>query len=98
MNLSIFITENMEAILQEWQEFAKSLEIGKSLNKEELRDHAKVMLNAVAQDLVSPQSPEQQQNKSEGKTDNPRDNSLKRMKKPIAMVKLDLYRVLVFRK
>ena len=71
MNLANFITENMESILIEWQEYATSLEVCKRLSKDELRDHAKVMLTTIAQDLMSPQSSEQQQNKSEGKTDNP---------------------------
>ncbi|MBC7787408.1 MAG: diguanylate cyclase [Methylophilaceae bacterium] len=77
MNLADFITENMESILQEWEEFANSLAGSKELNKEELRDHAKVMLSTISKDLMSPQSESQQQNKSVGKSDNPGAESTK---------------------
>ena len=77
MNLADFITQNMEPILQEWEDFANSLESTRDFNKQELRDHAKVMLITITEDLMSPQSDEQQQNKSVGKLDNPGDFSTK---------------------
>jgi hypothetical protein len=43
MNLSTFIFENMEAILQEWEDFAKKITIHSThvMGTTELRDHAK---------------------------------------------------------
>lgn len=68
MNLSNFITENMEPIVQEWQEYAKSLEQGKHMSKVELRDHAKAMLQSIVKDLKTPQSVKQAIKKSKGHT------------------------------
>lgn len=66
MNLANFITDNMEPILQEWQEYAKSLRQGKSMGKIELRDHAQAMLLSMAKDLMAPQSEKQEVKKSKG--------------------------------
>jgi diguanylate cyclase (GGDEF)-like protein/PAS domain S-box-containing protein len=66
MKLSNFITENMESILQEWQNYAQSLPLGKHMTKIELRDHAKVMLQAIVKDLKAPQSEKQEIKKSKG--------------------------------
>lgn len=84
MNLADFITQYMEPIFQEWEEFAKSLEGTKELNKEELRDHAKEMLITISKDLMSPQSEKQKQNKSVGKSDNPGAKSTKMNEKAIS--------------
>lgn len=68
MRLSLFITEHMEPILQEWENFARTLEVpGKPLSTEELRDHAGAMLQAIAEDLEIAQSSQQQIEKSQGK-------------------------------
>lgn len=40
MKLSSFIVENLECILQEWKDFASTLEPLVNANKKELRDHA----------------------------------------------------------
>ena len=66
MNLASFITDNMESILQAWQEYAKTLQQGKDMSKVELRDHAKAMLQAMAKDLMAPQSQKQELTKSKG--------------------------------
>lgn len=66
MNLANFITDNMETILQEWQEYANSLQPGKDMKKAELRDHAKDMLQSIAKDLMAPQSVKQEIKKSKG--------------------------------
>ena len=66
MKLSHFITENMESIVQEWQDYAQSLPLGKHMTKIELRDHAKVMLQAIVKDLKAPQSEKQELKKSKG--------------------------------
>lgn len=61
MRLADFIVENLEQILQEWEEFAKAISPStERMGSVELRDHAAEMLHAVASDLRTPQTPEQQ--------------------------------------
>lgn len=44
MRLSGFILENIEAIVQEWENFARTMDApGKPLDTEALRDHAELM-------------------------------------------------------
>lgn len=64
MQLGQFITENMEAILLEWQAYAKSLPPGKHMAKVALRDHAKAMLLSIVKDLSTAQSTQQTIKKS----------------------------------
>lgn len=66
MRLSKFICENIEVILQEWEDFAGTLESLDSANKAQLRDHAKAMLAVICADLDSFQSVEQGIEKSKG--------------------------------
>lgn len=66
MRLSKFIYENIEVILQEWEDFAMSLASLNNANKAQLRDHAKAMLAVVCADLDSYQSVEQGIEKSKG--------------------------------
>ena len=66
MNLANFIVENMETILQEWQDYAKSLKQGQNMTKLELRDHAEAMLTSIAKDLTTHQSDLQKKLKSKG--------------------------------
>ncbi len=67
MRLSTFILTNMEPILQEWEDFAHSLGVvTASMDTVALRDHAELILRAVAADLETPQTPAQQEAKSEG--------------------------------
>lgn len=67
LRLSAFIVSHMEAVLQEWEDFARSLgTVTSSMDAEALRDHAELMLRAVAVDLETAQSPAQQEAKSEG--------------------------------
>ncbi|HEY0563578.1 MAG TPA: diguanylate cyclase [Methylophilus sp.] len=66
MKLGEFITQNMEPILQEWQEYANTLHQGKHMSKVELRDHAKSMLQSMVKDLTTPQSDQQKVKKSKG--------------------------------
>ena len=67
MRLSDFILKNIEPILQKWEDFARTLETpGTPLNREDLRDHAHLMLLAIADDLRTQQSSQQQVEKSEG--------------------------------
>ncbi|MES2937802.1 MAG: HAMP domain-containing sensor histidine kinase [Pseudomonadota bacterium] len=65
--LSRFITDNMEAIVREWQSFAMTMEPAAStMSALALRDHAKLILLAIAKDLESGQSAQAQSAKSKG--------------------------------
>ena len=67
MTLSKFIRENMEAIVEEWQEFAMTMEPAAStMSMLALRDHAKPILLAIAKDLESSQTALAQEDKSKG--------------------------------
>lgn len=67
MTLSSFITNNMEAIVKEWQAFATTLEPAAStMSALALRDHAKPILLAIARDLETSQTPRAQSEKSKG--------------------------------
>jgi signal transduction histidine kinase len=67
MTLSRFITENMEAIVTEWQAFATTMEPAAStMSALSLRDHAKPILLAIAKDMESSQTALAQSNKSKG--------------------------------
>ena len=67
MRLSAFILANMEPILSDWVSFARTLgDVTSSMDSASLRDHAELILRAVAADLETPQSPAQQEAKSEG--------------------------------
>jgi len=67
MRLSDFILKNIEPILQTWEDFARTLETpGTPLNREDLRDHAYLMLQTIAEDLRTQQSSQEQTEKSQG--------------------------------
>jgi len=57
MRLSIYIQENLEPILQEWEDFARSIQPPhRTMDVAELRDHAEEMLREIAKDLNCPRS------------------------------------------
>jgi signal transduction histidine kinase len=66
MTLANFIVANIDAILRDWVEFAGTLSSGKGLELEALRNHARKMLLAVAAEMVTTQTDQQQQAKSRG--------------------------------
>ncbi|WP_339533110.1 HAMP domain-containing sensor histidine kinase [Pseudomonas mucidolens] len=67
MRLSSFLIRNIEPILQEWEDFARTIRTDCSpLDSVGLRDHAELMLRAIAEDLQSYQSVLQQLEKSKG--------------------------------
>jgi signal transduction histidine kinase len=66
MKLSTFILSNLESILQEWEDFASTLEPLVNANKKELRDHAAAVLAVVAADLDTPQAEHESIAKSKG--------------------------------
>lgn len=68
MRLAEFILEHMEAIVAEWEAFARTLLPGAAgMTSLALRDHAQQILAAVASDLTTPQSREAQSEKSKGR-------------------------------
>lgn len=68
MRLFDFILENLEPILQAWEDFARTIETpGADLDNEALRDHAEQMLRAIASDLQTKQTKREQADKSQGK-------------------------------
>ena len=66
MRLAEFIREEVEPILQNWEDYAKSILNAERLDKIGLRDHAREMLLAIAHDLETPQNKRQQAEKSQG--------------------------------
>lgn len=74
LRLSIFIRENMESILQGWEDFAKSIHpASHTVDILELRDHAEEMLDLIAEDLDTYQAEQQSIDKALGLA--PRDES-----------------------
>lgn len=68
MRLTEFIRHNMEAILAEWEAFAATLlPAAASMTQLALRNHARHILEAVAKDLTTLQTREQQSDKSKGR-------------------------------
>jgi signal transduction histidine kinase len=68
MRLSVFIKEHLEQILQEWEDFAQTLNIpGPAMDSKGLRDHASLMLAVIVQDLETEQTVKQQADKAQGK-------------------------------
>lgn len=67
MRLADFILTNRDAILAEWQEFAKSCApASASMGITALSDHASEMLTVIAEDLQTPQGAYEQSEKSKG--------------------------------
>ncbi len=66
MRLAEFIRTELEPILQDWEEFAKTIFHARHMGKTGLRDHARDMLLEVANDLESLQSESEQEAKSKG--------------------------------
>jgi signal transduction histidine kinase len=67
MRLGDFITQHIEAILVEWEAFAKTIEPpALTMGSKELRDHAVNMLHDIALDISNPQTARAQRQKSLG--------------------------------
>ncbi|RMO23799.1 Signal transduction histidine kinase [Pseudomonas amygdali pv. morsprunorum] len=78
MRLSGFILENIEPIVLEWTDFARTMStLGEPLDTKELRDHAEQMLRAIATDLRTDQSSQQQVEKSQGQVVSQEDTAAK---------------------
>jgi len=67
VRLAKFITDNIEAILVEWERFAQSLPPGQHMNLDALRDDAQRMLRFVAADMERPQSEDERAVKGRGR-------------------------------
>lgn len=75
VRLADFIRNNIEAILQAWEDFARTVEPpALTMDDVALRDHARQMLLAVAEDLDQPQTEEQRVAKSRGLGEREREN------------------------
>jgi hypothetical protein len=57
MTVSEFILSNMEAILQEWEKYAKTISSAAGMDTAALRDDAEAILKTVAHDIAQPQNP-----------------------------------------
>ena len=68
MRLADFIRHNTQAIVTEWEAFAATLlPAAADMSSLALRDHAQQILEAVAKDLVTQQSRDEQSEKSKGR-------------------------------
>ena len=64
--LASFILANIEPLLQEWDRFAGTLTQGRTMDAKALRDHAREILVAIAQDIRTRQTEQQRADKSQG--------------------------------
>lgn len=68
IRLRDFILNHTETILEAWEEFAKSITPpALTMSSELLRDHAGMLLQTIAHDLSTPQTDQQQAEKSKNK-------------------------------
>jgi signal transduction histidine kinase len=67
MRLADFIVANMEAILVEWEAFARGIAPGAKMDTLALRDHADAILLATVHDMQSSQSAPQRAAKARGR-------------------------------
>lgn len=67
MDISHFISRNMEQILTEWEGFAATFgAVTDKMSSDDLRDHAKQILEFVIKDIQTAETPDQQHSKSRG--------------------------------
>lgn len=66
MRFSDFINHNIDTILLEWEVFARALPPGKDMDVRQLRDHAREILETIAEDMDLVQSQAERANKSKG--------------------------------
>lgn len=67
VRLAQFILENLDPILEEWAEFAKSMPVSMAMDSRGLRDHARGILETVAADLQCEQTASEGLEKSKGR-------------------------------
>lgn len=75
--LGPFIRENLDALVAEWEVFARTLDVSQRMSAVELRDHCADMLLGVADDMDVTESPTERTAKSKGHadSDNPADSA-----------------------
>jgi signal transduction histidine kinase len=66
MRLKKFILEHLPDILREWDAFARTLDVAGDMTELALRDHAKPILEAIALDMGTEETPAEQLDKSRG--------------------------------
>ena len=67
MRLSEFITSRTDEIVQEWERFARTcLPAAEEMDPERLRNHSAELLQFIAHDMETAQSPAEQASKSWG--------------------------------
>jgi hypothetical protein len=66
MKLSQFIEENMEQIMKEWENFARTIPAAQDMNRAALRDHIQAILEFIARDMETYQAPVEQSEKAKG--------------------------------
>lgn len=72
MTISKFITLHMEQILVEWEAFATTFgAVADKMSSQELRDHAKQILEFVAEDIQKAETMDQTEAKSQGRSSRP---------------------------
>lgn len=59
MKLSVFIRDNMDAIVADWEDFARTLPAAQGMSTLALRDHSREILLAIASDMELRQSDQQ---------------------------------------
>jgi hypothetical protein len=68
VRLSGFILQHMDAILADWDAFARTLgPAAADMSPRALRDHARPILTAIAADMALPETPREQLEKSQGR-------------------------------
>lgn len=67
MRLSEFIVQHVDRIVDEWEQFAKTITpAAESMDRAALRDHSKSILLAAARDMSKPQTASEQRAKARG--------------------------------
>ncbi|MBV6826122.1 sensor histidine kinase KdpD [Pseudomonas sp. PD9R] len=67
MRLSEFIVQQVDRIVDEWEQFAKTITpAAEAMDRSALRDHARAILLAAARDMSKPQTPGEQAAKAKG--------------------------------
>lgn len=66
MRMSEFLLENIDAILAEWEEFARTIHTKSERSRVQLLDHAREMIVVISLDMETDQSSTEQRAKSRG--------------------------------
>ena len=75
MRLSNFICENTKAIIDEWENFAKTMTpAADNMSHLQLKDHIEQILSFIVKDITASQTALEQVEKSHGESDNPIDH------------------------